>query len=110
MRWWSSSCVLPQGKGFQGPGKVSIQSPAALHTASRAKTGVPGPQIFLPSDSKLNSGAWGGLFLVSTLSKVDDDATPVTPLGVRSGQGVAVHGIFFLMNFGFEGWDVFLHV
>lgn len=40
---------------------------------------------------------------MSTLSKVDDDATTVTPLGLRSGQGVAVRGIFFLMNFGFEG-------
>lgn len=103
MRWWSSSCVLPQGKGFQGPGKVSIQSPASLHTASRAKTGVLGPQIFLPSDSKLNSGAWGGLFLASTLSKVDDDATTVTPLGLRSGQGVAVRGIFFFNEFWIWG-------
>ena len=30
---------------------------------------------------------------MSILSKVDDDATTVTPLGLRSDQGMAVHGI-----------------
>lgn len=32
---------------------------------------------------------------MSIFSKVDDDATTVTPLSLRSDQGVAVHGIFF---------------